>query len=197
MLRSYKKGFLIVDKSWFDENEFFTSLSHAEFRIMLYLLSSVLRVSKKNGSYKNGELIAHLYQNSNLLAASVSYTKIAEKCRVNRATVYRALDKFNEVGAAIKIPGIREKRINNIYIVGLENTQDEGRVPYFFADSVPLSSGGTMPEDIKEFICKNYRDGKRLLFTNLDGYGKTLAPVLFHRKGEGDGWLHEAAAVAA
>jgi hypothetical protein len=84
---------------------------------------------------------------------------------------------------AIKIPSLREKLINNIYILGLENIQAEDKAPYFFADSVPLSSGGTMPEDIKALLCEHYLDGKRLWFTNLDGYETNLVPILFHRKG--------------
>ena len=182
MSKAFQNGFLIFDKRWIHENEFFRSLSHAEFRVMVYLLSSVLRVSKKNLSYKNGELIAYLYQNSQLLVVNVSYAKIAEKCKVNRATVYRALNKFNEVGAVIKISGEKEKHTNNFYILGIENKQGEDKLPYFFIDSIPISSGEKMPDDIKAFICKNYMDRKTLFNTELDGYGKKLALILFHKK---------------
>ena len=70
------KGFFVFDKSWIHDNKFFQSLSHAEFRILLYLLSSALKSSKRDQKYKRGDLIASLYQRNKLLVVNASQRTI-------------------------------------------------------------------------------------------------------------------------
>jgi DNA-binding MarR family transcriptional regulator len=160
MSKAFQNGFLIFDKRWIHENEFFRSLSHAEFRVMVYLLSSVLRVSKKDKRYKRGELIAFLYQENKLLVVNVTTRTIAEKSRVNRSTVCKALDTFNDSGAVIKITDGAEKSTNNLYLLGFEdmNAEMDGKEDYFFVDSIPIKRGNKMPDTIKTFIRDNYKD---------------------------------------
>jgi len=115
----YKKnGFMIFNKSWIYGNEFFRSLSHAEYRIMLYLLASVLRISKKDRRFKRSDLLTNLYQNNNLLVVNASYETIAETSEVDRGTVYKALKGFDDYGAAIKISNKGKNGANNFYIMG-------------------------------------------------------------------------------
>jgi hypothetical protein len=177
----YKKnGFMIFNKSWIYENEFFRSLSHAEYRIMLYLLASVLRISKKDRRYKGGDLLAYLYQNNNLLVTNVSFNRIAVASEVHRGTVCRALAKFNDYGAAIKITNQGNKGPgNNFYFMGIENRNSGEKLPNYFVDSVFLSSGGKMPADIKEFIKQNYMDYMNLYGTVIKAYGTDLVKTLF------------------
>jgi len=159
MSKAFQNGFLIFDKRWIHENEFFRSLSHAEFRVMVYLLSSVLRVSKKDQRYKRGELIAFLYQENKLLVVNVTTRTIAEKSRVNRSTVCKALDRFNDYGAAIKICDGIDGGTNNLYLLGFEDMNaEDGKADYFFVDSIPIQRGGKMPDTIKTFIRDNYKD---------------------------------------
>ena len=159
MAKAFQNGFLIFDKRWIHENEFFKSLSHAEFRVMVYLLSSVLRVSKKDKRYKRGELIAFLYQENKLLVVNVTTRTIAEKSNVNRSTACKALDRFDDSGAVIKISDGAEKSANNLYLLGFEDfNAEDGKEDYFFVDSIPIKSGTKMSDTIKTFIRDNYKD---------------------------------------
>jgi DNA-binding MarR family transcriptional regulator len=159
MSKAFQNGFLIFDKRWIHENEFFRSLSHAEFRVMVYLLSSVLRVSKKDKRYKRGELIAFLYQENKLLVVNATTRTIAEKSNVNRSTVCKALERFNDYGAAIKICDGIDGGTNNLYLLGFEDMNaEDGKEDYFFVDSILIKSGTKMPDTIKTFIRDNYKD---------------------------------------
>ena len=159
MSKAFQNGFLIFDKRWILEDEFFRSLSHAEFRVMVYLLSSVLRVSKKDKRYKRGELIAFLYQENKLLVVNVTTRTIAEKSKVNRSTVCKALDRFDDSGAVIKITDRAEKSANNLYLLGFEDMNaEDGKEDYFFVDSIPIQRGNKMPDTIKKFIRDNYKN---------------------------------------
>lgn len=157
MSEAFKNGYLLFDKSWILENEFFKSLTHAEFRIMTYLIASVLRLTKRDQRYKRGLQAATLYQDNNLLVANVSTRTIAEKCRVSRSTVCKALDKFHEVGAAIRIPSSANESDNNLYVLG---THDPGKEKedLFFVDSRPIKSGAKMPQDVRDHIESHYKD---------------------------------------
>lgn len=159
MSKAFQNGFLIFDKRWIHENAFFRSLSHAEFRVMVYLLSSVLRVSTKDQRYKRGELIAFLYQENKLLVVNATTRTIAEKSRVNRSTVCKVVDKFDDSGAVIKITDGAEKSANNLYLLGFEDMNaEDGKEDYFFVDSIPIKRGNKMPDTIKTFIRDNYKD---------------------------------------
>jgi len=46
-LVGFDRGFFIFDKNWIYDNEFVRSLSHAEFRVLVYLLSSTLKLNKR------------------------------------------------------------------------------------------------------------------------------------------------------
>jgi DNA-binding MarR family transcriptional regulator len=170
MSEVFKNGYLLFDKSWFMDSEFFRSLSHAEFRIMTYLLASVMRPNKRDPRYKRGETIALLYQSNKLLVANVSTRTIAERCQVSRSTVCKVLDKFHGTGAAIRISNGDEEGENNFYILGFDSLgslKDE----YFFVDSIPIRDGKGMPDAIREYIEFRYKD---TVFTSSSRVWKTL-----------------------
>ena len=157
----YTRGFFVFDKTWIHENGFFQSLSHAEFRIMLYLLSSVLKITRRDRRYKRGDQIAMLYQHNNLLVANVSTPTIAERCSVSRGTVTPAINKFDEYGAAIRIPEGNDPGENNIYILGFSERSAryyEGRTDYYFVDSIAIKNGERMPEGIRRGITQRYAE---------------------------------------
>jgi hypothetical protein len=153
------KGFFVFDKSWIHDNKFFQSLSHAEFRILLYLLSSAIKTSKRDQKYKRDELIASLYQKNKLLVVNASQRTIAEKCNADRATVYKALIKFKEIGAVIKIPDGKENGANDYYIIGFENHRKDkaGKQEYYLVDSIPIRKGQKLPDKIRSFIQRFYK----------------------------------------
>ena len=155
----FSKGFFIFDKSWIHDNKFCQSLSHAEFRILIYLLSSGLKTSKKDPRFKRGDLIATLYQSNHLLVVNASQRKIAEKCNADRATVYKALNKFKEFGVVIKIPDGEETGANDFYITGFENYRKDkdGKQEYYLVDSIPIRAGQKLSDKAKTFIQRAYK----------------------------------------
>ena len=153
----FDRGFFTFDKSWILENEFMQSLSHAEFRVMVYLAASTLRISKRDQRYKTGDSIATLYQRNRILFVNVSQPTIAERCKVDRSTVYEALKKFREFGAVIKVPEGKPEVSGDYYILGFEKTK-EGKQDYFLVDSLPIRSGNKLPDKYKEFIRDHYKD---------------------------------------
>jgi hypothetical protein len=156
----FSKGFFVFDKSWIHDNKFFQSLSHAEFRILIYLLSSGLKVSKKDERFKQGDLIPSLYQRSKLLAVNASQRRIAEKSKADRGTVIKALKKFKDFGVVIKFPGGREPEVNDLYIVGFEYSMNDktGKLDYYLVDSIPIRAGQKLPEKYRTFILNHYND---------------------------------------
>jgi DNA-binding MarR family transcriptional regulator len=159
----FSKGFFIFDKSWIQENVFIRSLSHAEYRVMIYLLSSALKISKRDERYKRGEIIASLYQINKILFVNASQETIAERCNMDRATAYRALRKFRDFGAAIKVPNGKETGNNDYYIIGFERNK-EGKQDYFLVDSLPIRAGKRLPDQFKDFIRDHHHD--RILSEN-------------------------------
>lgn len=155
MANNFENGFFIFDKSWWHDNAFMKSLSHAEFRIMIYLLCSVLRITKNDGRYKNGEIIAKVYQKSGVLFVNASQPTIAEKCGVNRATAYRAVHKFRDQGAIIKVFDGPETKTNDIHIVGFEDKRDS-KMDYFLIDSLALKSGQSLPDEFISSVKENF-----------------------------------------
>lgn len=153
----FSRGFFIFDKSWIQENQFVESLSHAEYRILIYLLSSALKISKRDGRYKRGDTIATLYQTNKILFVNASQRTMAERCNADRGTIYRALNKFKEYGALIKVPDSEDKGANDYYIIGFERDKD-GKHDYYLVDSIPIRQGHEVPVEIREFILGHYRD---------------------------------------
>jgi DNA-binding MarR family transcriptional regulator len=174
----FNRGFFIFDKSWIQENQFMQSLSHAEYRIMVYLLSSALKISKRDARYKRGELIASLYQRNHILFANVSQSTIADRCGINRATAYKALKKFNDIGAVIKMSEGGKGESNDYFIIGFENHRQDkdGKQEYYLIDSIPIRNGRELPDHIKEFIRGHYKDDlffmSDLIWEGLFGTGK-------------------------
>jgi biotin operon repressor len=151
MSSEYPNGFFIFDKSWFVENEFFRSLSHAQFKIMLYLLTSIIRLSKRTLEYKRGDLVAKLYKENFLLVVNVSTPTIAKRCGVSTATVWKALGKFHETGSAIKISNGGKKGENNLYVLGFHDPTAANGERYF-VNSIQLKEDGKMPEELIQEI---------------------------------------------
>lgn len=156
----FSKGFFVFDKSWIHDNKFCQSLSHAEFRILIYLLSSGLKISKKDERFKQEDLIASLYQRSRLLAVNASQRTIAAKSKADRGTVIKALRKFKDFGAVIKFPGGKETEHNDPYIIGFEYSKKDkaGKLDYYLVDSIPIRAGQKLPDKYRTFILKHYND---------------------------------------
>ena len=171
------KGFFVFDKSWIHENEFCQSLSHAEFRVLIYLLSSGLKISQRDQKYKRGDLIASLYGRSKILFVNVSQPTIAEKCPVDRATAYKALKKFREFGAVIRVPDVKDNGDNDLYIIGFENNRKDkaGKQEYYLVDSIPIRTGQKLPDRHKKFIATHYKDElfgtSDMIWSDLFGMG--------------------------
>jgi DNA-binding MarR family transcriptional regulator len=154
----FNKGFFIFDKSWILENEFTRSLSNAEYRVLIYLLSSAMKISKRDERYKRGEVIASLYQRNKILFVNASQDRIAERLKMKtRTTAYRALKKFRDFGAAIRVPDGKESGDNDYYIIGFEKIK-EGKHDYFLVDSLPIRAGKRLPDEFREFILNHYKD---------------------------------------
>ena len=173
----FSKGFFVFDKSWIHENKFVQSLSHADYRILVYLLSSTLKISKANKEYKRGDLIASLYKKNRILFINVTQRTIAEKCSVNRATVCKALKKFKDFGAVIKMPDGKENGASDYYIIGFENHRKDkdGKQEYYLVDSIPVRAGENLPDSSKDFI-RNHHKGdlfwaSSLIWKDLFGMG--------------------------
>ncbi|MFZ0451948.1 MAG: hypothetical protein WAL98_22175 [Desulfatiglandaceae bacterium] len=174
----FSRGFFIFDKTWIHENKFVQSLSHAEFRILIYLLSSALKISKPNKDYKRGDLIASLYKKNKILFINVSQRTIAEKCNVNRATVCKAIKKFKGFGAVIKMPDCKNNGANDYFIIGFENSKKDkdGKQEYYLVDSIPIRTGQKLPDESKDFIRSHHEDdffwASQLIWRDLFGMEK-------------------------
>jgi DNA-binding MarR family transcriptional regulator len=174
----FSKGFFVFDKSWIHENKFVQSLSHADYRILIYLLSSTLKISKRNKDYKRGDLIASLYKKNKILFINITQRTIAEKCSVNRATVCKALKKFKDFGAIIKMPDSKENGANDYYIIGFENHRKDkdGKQEYYLVDSIPVRAGEKLPDSSKDFIRDHHKDdlfwASSLIWEDLFGMGR-------------------------
>ena len=149
---------MIFDKAWMIDNKFFESLTHAEFRIMVYLLSSTLKITKSDKKYKQGDLFAKLYHKNRLLVVNTSTPKIAERSKTSRTAVCTALNKFHDYGAAIRISSGGKLGENNLYIVGFRGKLYDERDYFYFIDSIPLKNGDPMPENLKRSIETRYMD---------------------------------------
>ena len=157
----FDKGFFLFNKNWFYENKFFNSLTHAEFRIMIYLLSSILRPRKNSPKYKDYQWIVDLYHSNGILFVNASQRTIAQMCAVHRGTVITALNKFEDMGAVIIIR-YDDNTPSNVYVVGFQYWDHEMK-EYYLVDSIPVSSGKNLPEEYKNYIrkgCGNKLFGK-------------------------------------
>ena len=98
---------------------------------------------------------------------------------MNRGTVYRVLNKFDDHGAAIKISNKGKDGSNNFYILGFEKRDSGEKLPQCLVDSAQLSSGEKIPVGVIEFIKQNYMDYMSLYGTRVTGSEKTLIKTLF------------------
>jgi len=153
----FNKGFFIFDKNWIHENRFVQSLSHAEFRILIYLLSSTLKPKKGISGLARSEQIADLYQRKGILFVNASQRIIAERCHTGRTTTYRAVTRFKEYGALIKMPDGEDNGNGDYHIVGFQKEKD-GKQDYFLLDSVFLRAGKKLPDRYQGFIAAHFRD---------------------------------------
>ncbi|RJR51791.1 MAG: hypothetical protein C4576_03320 [Desulfobacteraceae bacterium] len=182
MGNDFKRGFLIFDKSWLLDNAFMRSLSHAEHRIMVYLLCSVLRIPKECGRYKSGEIIAKLYRRSGILFVNASQEKIAENCGLSRTTAYRSLRKFRNHGAILKVFDGPENGTSDIHIVGFEfeKGKKQGKQDYFLIDSLALRSGRKLPDEFRKDVEENFQNWvlrpEARMWKEIFGIGAKLLP---------------------
>jgi hypothetical protein len=175
-----------VPHGWFDDNEFIESLTPAERWIMVCLASYIWRSERVDPELEFSKKLVRLYRENGLLITLMSQRTIETKCGHNRSTVCNAIDKFDDTGAVIKVPGRKGKGFSNLYIMGFASLKKEknGRVSrkdeYLFSDSPVLRSGGRIPDDVKDFVRSNYNKKVGILrFTDLPGFNKTLYPLIF------------------
>jgi hypothetical protein len=175
-----------IPHGWFDENEFMCSLTPAERWIMVCLASYIWRSEKADPEYEIDKKLVRLYRDNGLLITLMSERTIAEKWGHNRSTVCGAIDRFDDMGALIKVPGKKGKGFSNLYIMGLARiTKDKsGRVSkkeeQLFSNSPVLRAGGRIPDDVKDFLRSNYAQRVEVLrSTNLPGFNRPVFPLIF------------------
>jgi hypothetical protein len=110
----------------------------------------------------------------------MSERTIADKCGLNRSTVCDAISKFDDFGAAIKIPGKRGKSFSNLYILGFELRDKSRKNDRLFTNSPILMAGEKIPKNIKNFIRLNYdSQTQKLYFHVLPEYDEFVGTLLF------------------
>jgi len=175
-----------IPHGWFDDNEFIRRLTPIERWIMVCLASYIWRSEKADPDYEIDKKLVRLYRDNGLLITLMSERTIATKCGHNRSTVCDAIDKFDDLGALMRVLGRKGKGFSNLYIMGLvrlRKEQDGGvnrKEEYLFSDSPVLRAGGRIPGDVKDFIRSNFmqkRDVFRL--AKLPGYNREMFPLIF------------------
>jgi DNA-binding MarR family transcriptional regulator len=152
-LLNFDRGFFIFDKNWIYDNEFVRSLSHAEFRVLVFLLSSALKLSKRYNKAGRGKKIATIYRKNGTLFVNASQRTIAENCNMNRITVHRVMSKFKDYGVLIKVPDAEGN--GDYHIIGF-SANKEGKYDYFLTDSSFIRSGEKLPEQLKNYFRNHY-----------------------------------------
>lgn len=175
-----------IPHGWFDDNAFIKGITRSERWILVCLASYIWRSEKVDPNYDIDKKLVRLYKDNGLLMTLISERTVAEKCYLNRSTICDAIDKFDDVGALIKIPGRKGKGFSNLYIMGLEKrTSDKNgrgikKHEFLFSDSPILRAGGRIPDDVKDFLRSNYSQKTEVLrLTNLPGFNKRLFALIF------------------
>jgi hypothetical protein len=182
---SNHKHFGKIPHGWFDENEFIRSLTPVERWIMVCLASYIWRSEKVDPDYEIDKRLVRFYRDNGLLVTLMSERTIATKCGHNRSTVCDAIDKFDDLGALIRVPGRKGKGFSNLYIMGLVRMRKEdGRVSRkdenLFSDSPVLRAGGRIPDDVKDFIRSNFMQKRDVLrLTKLPGHNRQIFSLIF------------------
>jgi hypothetical protein len=181
--KSWDKGHGKIPRAWFNDNDFITSLTPGEKWVLTCLTTYVWRVPKARSKSPIENTLCFLYDKKHLLVAHMSERTIADKCGLNRSTVCSSIDKFDDVGAAVKVPGKRGRKYSNLYILGFELRDKSGNSDRLFSNSPVLSTGGKMPEDIMDFIRLNYdSQNNKLYFHVLPGYEEYIGTLLFSER---------------
>jgi hypothetical protein len=178
--KSWDQGHGKIPRAWFNGNNFMNSLTPGDKWVLTCLSTYIWRVPKARSKSPIEGTLCFLYGRKQLLVAHMSERTIADKCGLNRSTVCNAIAKFDDFGAAIKIPGKRGRKYNNLYILGFELRDKSGNRDRLFSNSPVLRAGGKMPEDIKDFIRLNYdSQGQKLYFHVLPRYEEYVGTLLF------------------
>jgi len=181
--KSWDQGHGKIPRCWFSNNDFMISLTPGEKWVLTCLTTYIWRVPKARSKSPIEHTLCFLYSGKHLLVAHMSERTIADKCGLNRSTVCNAISKFDDSGAAIKIPGKRGKSFSNLYILGFELRDKSGNSDRFFSNSPSLMAGGKMPEDIKDFIRLNYdSQTQKLYFHVLPEYDEFVGTLLFSER---------------
>ena len=175
-----------IPHGWFEDNEFIRSLTPAERWILACLSSYIWRSKKVDPDYEIDKKLVRFYLDNGLLITLMSERTIAAKVGHNRSTVCDAIDKFDEMGAVIRVPGRKGKGFSNLYIMGLVRMSKEkdGKVStkeeLLFSNSPVLRAGGRLPDDVKDFIRSNYMQKRDVLrLTKLPGYDRGILSLIF------------------
>jgi hypothetical protein len=175
-----------IPHGWFNDNEFINQLTNAEKWILACISSFIYRSRKIDPKFPPSKKLTFLYSINGLLVSMISERTIADKCNFNRGTVCKAIDKFDEYGAVIKISGKKGKGYSNLYIMGFERREKVKkektiRTDFLFSNSPVLRSGQKIPDDIKEFIRDRYNKIDNY-FPNLKmpGYDSNLGDLIFN-----------------
>jgi len=175
-----------IPHGWFDDNEFIRRLTPIERWIMVCLASYIWRSEKEDPDYEIDHTLVRLYRDNGLLITLMSERAIAKKCGHNRSTICDAIDKFDDIGALIRVPGRKGKGFSNLYIMGLVKLHKEkdGRVnrkeEHLFSNSLVLRAGGRIPDDVKDFIRSNFMQKRDVLrLTKLPGYDREILSLIF------------------
>jgi len=177
-----------IPHGWFDDNEFINQITNAEKWILACISSFIYRSRELIPDFPPSKKLTFLYSINGLLVSMISERTIADKCNFNRGTVCNAIDKFDDYGAVIKIPGKKGKGYSNLYIMGFERREKikekkMKRTDFLFSDSPILRSGKKIPDDIKEFIRDRYNTADNYFpEIKMPDYDLSLGNLIFNLK---------------
>jgi len=178
--KSWDQGHGKIPRCWFNHNDFMPSLTPGQKWVLACLTTYVWRVPKARSKSPIEDTLCFLYSGKRLLVTHMSERTIADKCGLNRSTVCNAISKFDDFGAAIKLPGKRGKSFSNLYILGFELRDKSRKIDRLFSTSPILMAGEKMPADIKDFIRLNYDSrSQKLYFHVLPEYNEFVGTLLF------------------
>lgn len=110
--------------------------------------------------------------------------RISKECRLGIRTVSYAIKKFVDMGIIINITH-NKGRINNVYLVGIENMWSAGedfKPDYYFTEFTFIQEGNKMPAQVREFILSNRYNSEALALGKIPVLNKRLEELFAQDK---------------
>jgi hypothetical protein len=157
------------------------NMTAPEFKVYTYLISIPIRAKKaESNKYKNGTEVYALYREGGLLPVNVSAKRMAVECKLGERTVAKAISRFSDLGAILKITD-HKGRHNNVYIVGIKNMwyaeDDDFKPEHFFTEFSFIQNGEVLPDAVRYFILNNRYDSETLAHEEVPEMNQTLGEL--------------------